>query len=93
MSEQLTFDLTTRPALERGDFFHRHYAIALALAMIEDCEKLAAKETSACRAERDRGKRIWPMVSGQSTRHPRHCSGHGHNRTNRVEEDAQHRIW
>jgi chromosomal replication initiation ATPase DnaA len=37
MSEQLTFDLPTRPALERGDFFIAN-SNALALAMIEDCE-------------------------------------------------------
>ena len=37
MSEQLTFDLPTRPALERGDFFISN-SNALALAMIEDCE-------------------------------------------------------
>ena len=37
MSEQLTFDLPTRPALERGDFFISN-SKALALAMIEDCE-------------------------------------------------------
>ena len=37
MSEQLTFDLPTRPALERGDFFIAK-SNALALAMIEDCE-------------------------------------------------------
>ena len=35
MSEQLTFDLPTRPALERGDFFIAN-SNALALAMIED---------------------------------------------------------
>ena len=37
MSEQLTFDLPRRPALERGDFFIAN-SNALALAMIEDCE-------------------------------------------------------
>ena len=37
MSEQLTFDLPTRPALERGNFFIAN-SNAMALAMIEDCE-------------------------------------------------------
>ena len=37
MSEQLSFDLPTRTALERGDFFITN-SNALALAMIEDCE-------------------------------------------------------
>jgi chromosomal replication initiation ATPase DnaA len=37
MSEQLIFDLPTRPALERGDFFIAN-SNALALSMIEDCE-------------------------------------------------------
>ena len=37
MSEQLIFDLPTRPALERGDFFISN-SNALALSMIEDCE-------------------------------------------------------
>ena len=37
MSEQLTIDLPTPPALERGDFFIAN-SNALALAMIEDCE-------------------------------------------------------
>ena len=37
MSEQLIFDMKTRPALKRGDFFISD-SNALALAMIEDCE-------------------------------------------------------
>jgi len=37
MSEQLIFDLPTRTALERGDFFISN-SNALALSMIEECE-------------------------------------------------------
>ena len=59
MSEQLTFDLPTRPALERGDFFIAN-SNALALAMIEDCENWPQKNICLS-GRKDREKRIWPM--------------------------------
>lgn len=59
MSEQLTFDLPTRPALERGDFFIAN-SNALALAMIEDCENWPQNKHLLV-GPKGSGKRIWPM--------------------------------